>query len=98
MKNIYEKIKNANFKYDPVIWEDISYEATLFVKSCLMKFPFVRLRTKEALHHPWVKGIKLKADKEDQKPLKKSLSYHTDLSEGKHFNKTCFGQMSSILI
>ena len=31
----------------------------MFVKTCLKKFPFVRMKTKEALHHPWIKGIKI---------------------------------------
>jgi calcium/calmodulin-dependent protein kinase I len=59
LEKLYNKITKGVCKWDPIIWEHISYEVFLFVKACLNKVPFIRLSTKEALYHPWIRGITL---------------------------------------
>jgi serine/threonine protein kinase len=59
LEKLYNKINKGQYKWDPLALEAISYESSLFVKACLNKVPFIRLSAKEAVYHPWIKGISL---------------------------------------
>jgi len=98
LDKIYKKISKGNVKWDPVAWKNISYEATLFVKCCLTKLPFLRLQTKEALHHPWIKGVKLQPEKNDDfnKPLRKCVSFQTKTK--KDTNEENSGNLMSTIL
>ena len=58
----------------------LSYEAIKFIKNCLTKNAFVRMSSKEALVHPWIKGIKVTKKKNElyKAKLKKSLGFLDD--------------------
>lgn len=57
--DLYEKISEVAYTFDAKVWANISQEAILFVQACLKKMPFIRLSSKEAYYHPWIKGVKL---------------------------------------
>lgn len=67
LESLVKKISKVQYTLNEKIWGGISYEAILFVKACLQPFPFVRLSTKEALYHPWIKGVKLEVKNRDKK-------------------------------
>jgi len=71
IKKLYELIINAKIPWNIDDWEHISYEAKIFVSSCLNKNPFIRLKSKEALHHPWIKGIKIGVEHEKNTAVKR---------------------------
>jgi serine/threonine protein kinase len=48
--------------------KNISQGAQRFVKDCLTKITFLRLTPKEALFHPWIKGVSL----DDNSPISNS--------------------------
>jgi len=62
LDKLHKRIAEAKIKLDTENWKEISAEAKLFIKACLTKTAFVRLSTKEALYHPWIKGIVLDAE------------------------------------
>jgi len=43
----------------------------MFVSSCLKKNPFIRLKAKEALHQPWIKGVKISVENQKSFSVKR---------------------------
>lgn len=98
LEKLYKRIGSAKFKWDPLVWQDISFEAGLFVQSCLKKYSFIRLSAKEAVQHPWIRGIKLRDEKVENKHLRRSMSEHISLISKDSAMKSQIKQMSDIFI
>lgn len=53
--DIFEAIKQANFKFPSRSWKHVSPEAKDFIKCLLRKDPRKRFTAEEALKHPWIR-------------------------------------------
>jgi len=73
--DLYDKIAKAEYEFDQEAWKNVSNEAIFFVKACLKQFPFIRLSTKEALYHPWIRKIQLNMSQSSQSS-RRSRSKH----------------------
>ena len=57
-RNLFKKIKKADFEFHPENWSSVSEEAKDLIKRLLTLNPEQRLTVDEALHHSWVHIMK----------------------------------------
>jgi len=72
VNEMVENIINCRF----VIDEELSYEAKMFIKNCLTKAAIVRMSSKEAIAHPWIRGMRMKLGEygKDKNKKKRNLT------------------------
>ena len=72
-----DNIINCRYTLD---FDRLSYEAIKFIKNCLTKYSIVRMTSKEALVHPWIKRINMNSSENGRfkAKLKKSPGFLDD--------------------
>ena len=53
-KNLFKKIKNAEYEFHPEYWDAVSEEAKDLIRRLLKINPLERYTANEALQHPWI--------------------------------------------
>jgi calcium-dependent protein kinase len=69
-----DNIVNCRYTFE----ETISYEARMFIKNCLTKSSFVRMSSKEAVVHPWIRGMRMKLSDYGKAKKKRTLTPERD--------------------
>ena len=56
-KELFRRIKNADYQFDPQYWDPVSDDAKDFIRKLLVPNPKNRLSAAQAMRHPWlIKG------------------------------------------